>query len=382
MIFLRLCIIGFFWGPTAIWAQGNCPDGQVLRSRIVVEKPSRLVNMYAMPENVDEEGLVEIEVFENTELITVPAVYEWIPRPPNYQAPKTISWSETMDMSGVRCNSAYERALYQTSDKVTGADQRSVLKSRTFLGESSYKTSCKRVTIDEPVVIQHEIDYDPKEWERGDQIRILKSPAKTIPRETPPITKRKKAEPIFFGRSYRSAELREEKAQCRRPIQPQPQLKRSEISVTSWSVVYFKGFDPDSHMDSTKFKRLTEPYDLSRSVLTTSIDPNTGDLVWNGFQSCNPIFNKAVNPSNNYGLRVWMPVESAVKEACTELWMEVETGITVEKISATHSAEFHFLNIIGPKMAYHLADMESGILIWYNKDGEEIARFRRIHNTQ
>lgn len=364
-------------------AQDSCPEGQSLRGRLILETPSRLVNMYTMPEGVDEDGYVEIEVFENTELVTIPAIYEWIKRPPDYQAPQTIAWTEMRDISEVRCTGHYEQPIFNVSDKFVSADQSISQMHRTYLGARIEKRSCRRVTINEPVIIHHEIDYDPQTWEKDDQIRILKSPAKTVPRKLPPIFKKKKAEPTLYGRSYRSAELVEEQPQCLWPLKSGPKLKETNLPVTYWSVVYLKGYDENNPQMEGPLKRLSPVFDLSSAVLTTGIDPKTMDVVWHAFTSgCDPVVNDGLNKHgepllDSTGKRHWMP-GGIQQTACTVLFEDTETGQTTERFLFHREASHIFKTDIGPAKNYHLLDMKNGILIWYNEDGEEIARFHRI----
>lgn len=364
-------------------AKPICAEGENLISRYVVETPSKLVNMYAMPENVDAEGNIKIEVFGNSELVTMPATFDWIPRPKDYKAPKTITYTETRNMSGLRCFGKEIRPLFLGGDRLINSEGSTTILPLELKGATEIKSECKNIIIEEPLIIHHEIEYDPSYWEQGDEIKVLRSPAKTISNRTPEIYKTVKAEPVLVGKSRRPATLRAENICQIKPSQ-KPNLTHTNLPVTTWSTIYLKGFSSEGQSLEDHFESLGKPYDLFMAVLTTAMDPESMDVVWHGFHSgCNPIFNAGIDENgaaerSKHPNHKWTPKESAVKEACTHLLKNMQTGDIVEKTWGSFSVESIFLNQVGPAKSNHMIDHSAGILIWYDQEGEEIARFQRL----
>ena len=78
------------------------------------------------------------------------------------------------------------------------------------------------------------------------------------------------------------------------------------------------------------------------------------------------------------GNRIWSG-KAVLQVACTQRYIDPVKNKIVEKVAGRGLAERLFETKIGPNKTYHIVDLSSGILIWYNEAGDEIARFNRIN---
>lgn len=377
---LGLVLLGV---STPAWAHEICPAGESMATRLVVTKPSRLENLYKTPE-ADENGNVTLRVFENDEWIVTPAQYKWIDKPEGYVAPATIINREITDMSGrVVCFSTFERRKFYGEDKIVQSSGSSRQLNAQFMGSPIYSQSCDTRPKTDPVTVETEIPYDPEFWEKGNKLRVVVTPARMKIRQAPAVKKLGKVKPEFIGQIRHPAELKESDAMCRRAPEAKPELKMVDVPTTSWSVIYLKGYDEASRKIADGLERVSPHYDLSDAVLTTSVDPKSLDIVWQAFDApCNPVGNHGLNERGEpkldaSGNREWTG-KATLQVGCTDLFIDHEKGETKEMISARGLAEMLFEKEIGPSKTYHLVDLTLGVLIWYNEDGEEIARFERI----
>jgi len=365
---------------TPVFANETCPAGETMQSRFKVIKPSRLENIYASDETVS----VQENVYEGDEWITIPAIYEWIDKPTDYVAPKTISIKMITDSSGrLFCFGHFERSQFYGSDKITLLDGTTKNITAQFKGAPVYKLKCEISGKKNPIIEEKAIPYDPEFWEKDNRLKVLKSPVKTFISPKPQITKTVTKKPKIIGKNLHPAELQQLDESCRPKQRTRPELRRAKVPITTWSVIYLKGYEELSREIGAGLKPVDEPYNLSDAILTTSIDPKSLDVVWHVFHSCNRIENHAINETTGElrldasGNRIWSS-EPVLQVACTQLYSDPVKNKVVERVGGRGLAERLFETKIGPNKTYHIVDLSSGILIWYNEAGDEIARFNRI----
>lgn len=383
MRFFCLSLFVMVWTPPAL-ANETCPAGESIQSRFTVIKASRLENIYASDRTVS----VQENVYEpSDEWVTIPPEYEWIDKPVDYVAPKKISIRTITDSSGhLHCSGHFERSQFNGSDKITLLDGTTKNITAQFKGAPVYKNKCEISGKKDPIMEEKIILYDPEYWEKDNSLRVLKSPVRTSIRPKPQITRTVTRKPKLIGKIRHPAELKRLDENCRLKQRTRPDLRMAKVPITTWSVIYLKDYEELSRELGAGLKPVGEPYNLSDTILTTSIDPKSLDVVWHVFDACNPVGNHAIDEATGEprldasGNRIWSG-KAVLQVACTQRYIDPVKNKIVEKVAGRGLAERLFETKIGPNKTYHIVDLSSGILIWYNEAGDEIARFNRIDET-